>query len=297
MEERCVDDIAVANDPTNVRSGPPCVTRLDPVEGFHGPGKGYGVAAGRSDHALGLPRCTGRVQDVERIGARRVDASGRLDSVLRLEPVDVPSGREIARGIFPLTDQAELGLVLRDADRLVEEWLVGDNAVRFDPTGRREHGLGTRVVDPDRKLVCGKATEYDGMNGAKPRAGQHGYGRLRNHRHVDEHPIPLGNAPRSQRAGKPSDHPLQFGIGDGLLVPGNRAVVNDRGPVAMSRKNVAIDRVVAGVEDPVTEPLVEGRVRVVEGAGGTSSPVDQLRDTQPESLRVAFLVCVDGRIG
>ena len=50
--------------------------------------------------------------------------------------------------------------------------------------------------------VRGKAAEHHRMDGAEPRAGEHGDHRLRHHRHVDDDAVALADALVLQHGGK-----------------------------------------------------------------------------------------------
>ena len=78
MEERAIDDVGVANDPTDVGSGPENVTGIDAINIFHRPFKGNGMAAVITDNAFGFAGGAGGVEDVERISGGDGHAIVRL---------------------------------------------------------------------------------------------------------------------------------------------------------------------------------------------------------------------------
>ncbi len=113
------------------------------------------------------------------------------------------------------------------------------------------------------------------------RAGQHRDDGLGNHRHVDHDPVAGRDAEAAQRAREPRHLVAQPRVGEGVRRPGHRAVVDQRGPVAVAGLDVAVERVGAGVEPAAGEPAVERRVRLVEHRGRLDVPVDR-RGLRPE---------------
>ena len=70
VEQRRVDDVAVADHPADVGGGPVHLPRLDAVEVPHRPFERNQVAAVVAHHALGPPGGARGVEDVERVGGR-----------------------------------------------------------------------------------------------------------------------------------------------------------------------------------------------------------------------------------
>src|SRR6185437_14044894 len=139
VEQRAVDGVAVADRPADVRGGPPHLARLDAVEVLHRPVERDAIAAGLVHHALWLPGRAGRIETVERI--RRLDLHARMRRRLRhrLDPVEVAAGLHLGDRLRPLEQDDLRHLVGRYIDRLVEQWLVVDDAARLDATRRRQH--------------------------------------------------------------------------------------------------------------------------------------------------------------
>ena len=75
----------------------------------------------------------------------------------------------------------------------------------------------------------GEPAEHDGMDRADAGAGQHRDDRFRDHRHVDDDAIALGDAEILQDGGKRFHLRQQLGVGDRLFVASDRAVVDDGG--------------------------------------------------------------------
>jgi hypothetical protein len=134
--------------------------------------------------------------------------------------------------------------------------------------------------------VRGKAAEDDGVDRPDSGAGEHGDGRFRHHRHVDDDPIALVDALLRKGPREAADEVEQLGVGDRALRLGNRAVVDDGGLLAAAGGDVAVDGVVASVEHATIEPLVEGRLVRTEHTPPGLDPVDEPSHLPPESLRL-----------
>ena len=198
VQQRRVDDVGVADDPADVGGGPIDLARLDAVKVFHGPFERDHVAAVVAHHAL---RHAGRARGVEHV--KRVGGGDR--HALRrpavrprggdgLGPLLVAAGRHRGVGLRPLQDEAALRLVTRDLDRLVEQRLVGDDAVRLQAAGGGENRLRGGVVDAGRQFLGGEAAEHDRVYRANAGAGQHADGGLGDHRHVENDPVAFFDA-------------------------------------------------------------------------------------------------------
>ena len=140
----------------------------------------------------------------------------------------IAPGNERRFFLRPLQDQTGFGLVRGESDRLIEQRLVLDDAPDFDAAARRKNQLGCRIVDAGRKLVGGKAAEYDRMHRADASAGEHGNGRLRHHRHVQHDAIAFTDAEIAQDRGEHPRLDLQVTVGDGAFLSGERRVVDNR---------------------------------------------------------------------
>ena len=101
---------------------------------------------------------------------------------------------------------------------------------------------------------------------------------------------------RLQTIGETLHVSVQFGIGQVALFAFLAAPV-ERHPVAATRENVPVQAVVAGVEPAVGEPLVEGRVAVVENGAERCLPVQPLACLiGPPGRRVRRCLVVYARI-
>ena len=256
------------------------------------------MAAIVAHHALRAPGRSRGVEDVERIGRLDrhaiVDRAGVDERVIaHLGPVVVAAGDQRRFRLRTLQDEAGVGLVLRERDRLVEQRLVGDDAARFEAAACREDHLRLGVVDAGGEFARGKAAEHDRMNGADARAGEHADRRLRHHRHIEDDAVALADAEIAQHGGEHLRLGHQAVIGDGALDPGERRIVDDRGLLAAPSVDVAVDRIEAGVADAADEPAAVDSRRRVENGFGLFEPVDSCGRLGPEALRVALPAGVD----
>ena len=142
------------------------------------------------------------------------------------------------------------------------------------------------MVDPDRKLLCGKSPEHNRVNRAQPGTGETGFDRLGNHGHVDDDPVAGGNAPGGKGTGQPGDPFPEFGEGDAGLGAGYRTVMDDCRGSSRSPLNMPVHRVPACIDLRVPEPLIVRCVVGEERALRPGRPVDRFAGAHPECLRV-----------
>ena len=123
--------------------------------------------------------------------------------------------------------------------RAVGQRLVGESLERqhLAPAvaavgGDQGDGLG--VVDPVPQRLGGEAAEHHRVHRADAGAGQHGDGRLGDHREVDGDPVAPLDAERLERVGAAADLPRQLPVGEHPRSPGSpsqmMAALLRRGP-------------------------------------------------------------------
>ncbi len=291
MEQRAVDDIAVADHPADVGGAPPDFTRLDAVEVEHRPLQRDQMPAIVAHDALGNAGRARCVEDVERIGRQHGHAIGgfpRLDGGLaQVSPVVIAAFGQLARLLGPLQDDAGLGLDLGKPDRLVEQRLVGHDAAGLDAAACRKDQLWRGVIDTGRQFLWREAAEHHRMDGADPRAGEHGHHGLRHHRHIDDDAVALGDAKIRHHAGQRLHFVQKLGVGEFGDAAGERRIVDQRELIGAATFDMAIERVVAGVDDRAGKPAAIQALGGIENFLGRFDPVDLARRLTPKALGVA----------
>jgi hypothetical protein len=84
----------------------------------------------------------------------------------------------------------------------VEQRLVGTDADGSMPQEAAMMTLGLASSMRVASSLRGEAAEHDRVDGAEARAGEHGDGGLRHHRHVDHDAVALADAEIAQHAGQ-----------------------------------------------------------------------------------------------
>ena len=290
VQERRVDDVGMADDPADVGGGPVRIAGLDVVDRRHRPFERDEIAADVAHHALGHSGRAGGVEDVERIGRGEIGAgrplAGGLRRVDQRRPVVVARRVHPRRDLRALEDDRGRRLVLRQADGEVEQRLIFDDAAGLDAAARGQDDFRLGVVDAGRELLGGEAAEHHRMDRPDAGAGEHGDDRLRDHRHVDQHPVAGDDAEIVENGAERRGLVQELAIADRALRPRHRAVVVERRLVAAAGFDMAVERVVAGVAARVGEPVaVDARLRI-EDPFGRPRPGDLARGLGPKGLRI-----------
>ena len=171
-------------------------------------------------------------------------------------------------------------------DRLVEQRLVLHDAAGLDAAARRKDQFRLGVLDPGRELFRGETAEHHRMHRADPRAGQHRKHRFRHQRHIEDDAVALGDAEIGHHGGERLHLLEHLGIGEFRDRVGERRIVDQRHLVGASVRDMAIERVVAGVDDSAGEPAAIGAHRGIEYLLGRLDPVDLARRLGPKAFRI-----------
>lgn len=284
-QQRAVDDVAVADHPAHVRGGPHDLAGSDVIDVGHRPAQRDGVSAVVPDDALRLPGGARRVEDVERIGrrdrhgirgGRGVEFPMEVQPVARRLDVDLRSAREEDR----TRGRRRHGEGRGDGCHVV------DGASGFETTSGGHDRDGIRVVDARGQFLRGEPAEHHRVDRTEARTGEHRDDGLRDHRHVEHDAITRTDAASGERP-REAGHPVEeFGVGERHARARHGGIVDQRGPIAGTGRDVAVERVDARVQSTVREPAVEGCVRRVQGDGRRDVPVDRPRRLEPEGVGV-----------
>jgi hypothetical protein len=98
----------------------------------------------------------------------------------------------------------------------MEQRLIRHCAVHFDAAGSGNDQLRLSIINARRQFFGGKASEDDRVDRPDPCAGQHGYGGLRHHWHVDNNAVSFLNPLTDEDSGKARHLIQQFTIGERL---------------------------------------------------------------------------------
>ena len=281
-QQRPVDDVGVADDPTDIGCGPIDFARLRVVDVAHAPQQCHRMSAVVADDALRLTGGAGGVQHVQGVGRGDRNRVDGLRIGHQLVPVVVAAGERLARPLLALQDDARRWGVLGDLQRGVEHRLVVDGPGRLDATRCRHDDRRLRVVDARREFVRGEPAEHHRMHRAEPCARQHRDHRLGHHRHVDDDSVALADTQAAQHSGEARGLVQQLAVGVGALRPGYRRVVDQRRLLGAAAVDVAVQRVGAGVQLAVGKPAVERRIGVIEDALRFARPCHRPRGVGPE---------------
>ena len=279
--ERRVHDVGVPDHPAHIGRRPPDIVRAHAIDVRERPGHRDRVPAVVAHHALRPAGRAGRVEDVERVGRPNWDGRPRHRHRHGLVPVKVqwPHRRDARR---TLQDDDAIGCVRREGDSRIDEWLVFDNVLRFDPARGSHDYLRHGIVDSCRELLGSEPPEYDRVHRADPSAGKHRDSGLRDHRQVDDHSIARCDAKVVEDSGECGDLTEQFAIGDCSRCPGHRAHMVDCRAITPTSFDMAVECIPAGVERGVREPPVKRGPVVVEHTHRTALPIDKRCRLAPE---------------
>ena len=268
-----VDDVRVPGDPADVGGAPVHVgVGVHVVHHRVGVGALGQVATGRVEDALRLTGGAGGVEDEQRV--LRLERLGLMGRCRLLEHLVPPEVALVPGGVLAgashdenVGDRALLALEGGVDGGFERRRLAAPVA-----TVGGDHDLGAAVVDAGAQGVGREAAEHHGVRRADAGAGQHGDGRLGDHRQVDRHGVALAHPEVGQGVGGALHLLVQVGVGDVSSVALGLADEVDGDPVTAPCLDVAVDGVDTGVELTVGEPLRERRVAPVERLGEGCAP-------------------------
>jgi len=196
------------------------------------------------------------------------------------------SGSSSARNLGTLQDHAPVGPVIGKLDGLVEQRLVFHYPTWLDPTRRGDDDLRPGIIDPDGELSSRESAKHDRVHHPQPGTSKHRDDGFGHHRHIDDRGVTFGCAQSSKGAGKAAHHVEQLTIAIALLGSRNRTVVDEGNMVTTATRHMTIDSVVARVQQPIREPPIERRRRIIKHDRRLHQPIDALSCPSPEHLRL-----------
>lgn len=254
-KERCIDDICVAGNPTNVAAAEVAVPIVDIEDVLSRGRRTHEVSARRMHDTLGLPRRAGGVEEEKRV--LRVDGNGRevggplLDLLVPPKVAALGEG-DVGAGALVHQDVRHAGALLQG---VVDDLLGADQLAAALPLVRGDDDPAAGIDDAVAEGVGREAGEDDRMDGAETGAGQHGDNSFGDHGHVDGDGVALADAHLLERPGDLRDVPQELAIGDITAVGGLVGLVSDGDPVGIF-EGVSVDQVVACVQGTLDEPRV-----------------------------------------
>ena len=125
------------------------------------------------------------------------------------------------------------------------------------------------------------------MHRADPRAGQHRKHRFRDQRHIEDDAVALGDAEIGHDGGERLYLLEHLSIGEFRDRVRERRIVDQRHLIGAAVRDMAVERVVAGVDHPSDEPAAIRTRRGIEYFFGRLDPVDLTRGLGPKPFRVS----------
>ncbi len=187
----------------------------------------------------------------------------------------------------PLQYDAGLGLDAGKGDRLVQQRLVLHDAAGLEPAARRKDQFRSCVLDSGSEFLGGKTAEHDRVHRPDPRAGQHRDHRFRHHRHIKDDAVALGDAEIGHHSRERFHFMQHLGVGQfGDDAAGQRRIVDQRHLVAAPTSDMAVERVVAGVDHGAGEPAPILAHGGIEHLFRRLDPVDFARRLGPKALGI-----------
>ena len=150
----------------------------------------------------------------------------------------------------------------------------------------REDQLRLGILDPGRQFFRRKAAEHHRMHRADPRAGQHRDHGFRHHRHIEDDAVALGDAEILHDGGERLHLLQHLRIGEFRDRVGQRRIVDQRQLIGASARDMAVERVVAGVDHGAGEPAAIEPHRGIEDLLRRLDPVDLARRLGPKALGI-----------
>src|SRR5471030_859505 len=165
--------------------------------------------------------------------------------------------------------------------RFIHERCVIDHLARTRTGvgGNDQHGRG--VINARRQAWRGEPAEYDRMDCAEPRAGQHREQGFGDHRQIDQDTLALANAERAHDGGHAIHFGVQLGIGVAPLDARFRRYIHQR-VLLSTRGKMPVDSVVAKIGLAADKPSRKRWIAAIKHLLERRFPMDAPRLFAPE---------------
>ena len=193
--ERAIDDIAVPRDPAHVRSAPEHLALAIIENVLVGVGRPEQIAAAGVEHALGLAGRAAGIEDEQRV--LRPHRLGRAVGGGGVDQIAIPLVAAVLHRYVHAAMADDDDMVDRNAVMPQRGVDIGLERHRLAPATaaiRGDHDARIAIDDPVGEAFGRETSEYDRMDRADPRTGQHREGRLGDHRQIDGDAVALGDA-------------------------------------------------------------------------------------------------------
>ena len=132
VQQGRINDVGMTDNPTDIRSGPIHIARIDVVDILHTPLQRHHMTAIVADDAFRLTGCTGRIENIEGVGCSHRDATGRRRRRHLRHPIVVVFIDQVAGLLLSLQNHTSVHFMRRDLLRFVEQRFVSDNPSGLD---------------------------------------------------------------------------------------------------------------------------------------------------------------------
>ncbi len=131
------------------------------------------------------------------------------------------------------------------------------------------------------------------MNSPDPGTSQHRYKGLRDHRHINNHPVAISNALLAQHISTSGHLVLQLCIADLFLFAADSTVIDNRCTIAVPGFNMTVNSIITAIDLTTDKPAIKGRVRIVKHCRGRFHPIDIFCRLCPKPGRILACFCSD----
>ncbi len=221
-QQRRVNDIGVADDPADIRCAKEYAARLAAKNGVHRGCQRHRITADVALDAFRFAGSAGGVKNARSfIGFQPRHRHSRAEMLLaqrgkiQIAPIHPRHFRQPS-----VHQQNVFRLMLRLRNSVIKQLFIRQDFTAPRSGIRRHNQRRSGIVNARRHAVRGKTAKDHRMDRANARAGQQGYLRFGNHRHIDQYAIATLHAQRQQHGGHSVDFIMQLAEGKCALFIG-----------------------------------------------------------------------------